>query len=57
MLWSQEILVPVRMMDSLRCAGEDSVEITGGALRTSQPAEKQVCAKALEQDLLSVFKE
>lgn len=29
----------------------------GEALRTSQPAGKQVCANALGQDLLSVFRE
>lgn len=40
------------MMDSLGYAGEDSVAIPGEALRTSQPAGKQVCAKALGQDLL-----
>ena len=44
-------------MDSLGCAGEDSVEISQGTLRINQQARKQVCAKALGQDLLSVSRE
>lgn len=47
----------VRLVDSLGCAGEDSVEISQGALRINQQAGKQVCAKALGQGLLCVFRE
>lgn len=59
LLWSQEILLAwwVRQVDSLGCVGEDSVEISRGALRINQQAGKQVCAKALGQDLLSLSRE
>lgn len=59
LLWSQEILMAwwVRRVDSLGCVREDSVEISQGALRINQQAGKQVCAKALGQDLLSVSRE